>query len=380
MNDELAALLAERGGIFEPGSPPTSLDKVFRQLAIRVDSHLKYAKELYDLRPRGLTFNFISNHTLNAFAYASRIDERPAFDFIGVHATAPITLFVTFQHMLARPDIFPEVGDPSQELLHLEPIDYLSTDVIRDSIPMVVPRCRVRGMFAWQLTVLAFDFLFLHELTHLRNGHLELWRERGLSNVLVEAYGPPMSSEVARLRRTLESDADAGAILLTTNVAQFMGQELAQGKGPSDHDERKARVFLCGTQKQATHSATFAAYVIFRLFDHDKLWDWPSQKAEPYPKASLRLYMIAATTKEFCRTRPNYGYDPETFDAEQDQVILAAERACARIAGQNLDVSGITSVTGPGLDEFTRDFQSCWKEIVPELEKHKRGGRLAGTY
>jgi hypothetical protein len=219
MHPELEQILLAQGGLFLlEGEHDASTLSLFSSIVSRFIRHVEYAHvSLYEKSPRPVEFGFISATDLNAFAYATPIGAAVPFDFIGINVGVPFTLANLFNRMLAHPDIFSYVGDPTKENHSIHQLENLITDVMRSRHEFVAPVCNIRSIFAYELAQLALDFLFFHELTHLRNGHLEFVRSNLALNHWSEAFGNASATDSNMVLQTLEMDADCGAILLLLN-------------------------------------------------------------------------------------------------------------------------------------------------------------------
>lgn len=374
---ELDAVVASRGGLFRlEGQHAESTANTFGTLVARFDRYVEYAESsLFDVRPRKLSFGFLCSSEFNAFAYAAQPGMAPSLDFVGINVGVVFTLSDTFSRILADPACFPEVGDSSVEAPQGLAPRPLSTDVMSRSPIGGGPRCPVRASFAGVLAQTALDYLFFHEITHLRNGHCEYGRDHLAMSCLAEIAGDTKASQ-ALVRHALEMDADCGAILLTLNEAFRLKDMLASTTREVDPIVLHAVQAAYGDAERATRTVAYSAYVLFRLFD-DSRWDHEGLASRSHPQSAVRMSWIGPTLYEIFLQRPAYGYEPEAFVADMGRIVLAAETDCGRIQGVPPDPRGIMSVYSTTQSaDYLNQLKVTWSSIRPLLEAHKRGGRL----
>lgn len=379
MNPELARILEEYDGLFWlEGEHVDSTHKLFETITARFTRHRNHAElNFYTEKPRAIDFGFLCQSGLNAFAYASPAASVPEFDFIGINVGVIFTLMDIFGRILAHPENFPSVGNSQLETNTSHNLPFLTTNVMRSGFLPITPQCPIRSVFAGELAQVALDFLFFHELTHLRNGHIELLRSRLSLAHLSEAFSTDRTADDIALRQALEIDADCGAVLHTLNVAFQHKDLLANPSKSLPKDVLNAMKFAYGSPKQATRTVNFAAYILFRIFDTTE-WLSSQQSRVTHPLPPLRMFFIGPTLYEIFSKRPIYQYDPSEFVTDNSATIQDAERACGLIRGDSPDLRGIVSVIKD--DQYLayiEEFERTWASIRSELELFKRGGKLA---
>lgn len=217
-NSELEDQIARAGGLF---SLWTEAENLFQVVTQTFDRYIEFAEtKLYKERPCGITYAILNNSNMNAFAYASPRDVLEPFDFVGINHGAVFTIIHTFLRILSHPDSFPHVGNRSLENASRVVINQLTTNILVSGIPPCTPNCPIRYNFANILSEIALSFLFFHEITHLRNGHLEYLSEHYRTTVLTEASPSNYDGKITPLiMQTLEWDADSGGIVFALNAA-----------------------------------------------------------------------------------------------------------------------------------------------------------------
>jgi hypothetical protein len=176
----------------------------------RCPGHQRVVTKLY--------FDILNDETLNAGATTWN-----EYNIIGANRGAIANIFTFFYLLLSQPNVLPDYGFPSEEvpwILSLAGCDWrgplglaLSRITIDKSLadrPMT-PKDWFRQSIADTLATMALDFLFFHEIAHLRRGHLQFIREQTGVQKIDEArfVGPP---ELRRARQAFELDADGGAM------------------------------------------------------------------------------------------------------------------------------------------------------------------------
>jgi len=378
-NAELEALVSLRGGLFWlEGDHQPWVRQLFHAVVNRFTRHVTHAKsELYKDKPREIEFGFLSSTGLNAFAYASPETEIKPFDFIGINVGVVFTLLDTFSRVLANPHTFPDVGSPQVEKENVPPIPFLSADIMTSGFDLLAPTCPIRSGFAIELTQVALDFLFFHESTHLRNGHLEFARRHLALTTWAEAVNNASQLSDKIIRQALEIDADAGAILLGLNHVYSLKDRFAASTQQLAPEIRTAMSAAYGSIKQTVRVLSYSSYFVFRLFDMPT-WLPNTQPNYTHPFPPIRMFYIGVTLYEIFRTRSVYQYDAVEFCSHHAATVRDAEVDCGLIQGKRPDPQGILSVIeSPQQAVYMATFKKTWGELRPILDKYKRGGALA---
>lgn len=162
---------------------------------------------------------------------------------IGLHAM----VYEIACYAMARPNLFPEIGDPSKEKAERIPngnlpaywlIDHTvqkGTPVTAELADRFMPFCPQRYEYAVYLSLLMIRFVWFHELHHCLNGHVsylsELVPSIRLNEVaipgalpLVELPSCDLPLPADRLYQALELDADRSALYAAYRT-QFLDKE-----------------------------------------------------------------------------------------------------------------------------------------------------------
>jgi hypothetical protein len=136
---------------------------------------------------------------------------------IGIcHIVFPI-LHDVFSRILANPDTFPDVGNPNVED-HVEVIPNLALHFQTlwnhespDGFTTISPKDITRRLFAQELVVLAMDYLFDHEFSHIIFGHVDLVMERFNAHSIEESTEFEKNLDY----QSMEMDADTTGLART---------------------------------------------------------------------------------------------------------------------------------------------------------------------
>lgn len=378
-NAELEAIVDRHDGLFwlEAEDRQGDYGKMMEVVVSRINNHANFSQsQLYSEKPRVLEWGFTNNSSFNAFAYSSKSSEIPEFDFIGINIGSFYTFLTIFLRILSHPGTFLDVGNPEKELKERSYIPYLTQDAIKSDFSMIFPICPIRGNFAVELSKIAMDFLFFHEVTHLRNGHIEFFREKlSIIGYLEASSDYTQSSNF--IRQILEIDADCGSILHTLNYLYSLKDIYIDMKNNKKGNLSVIDDITYGSAYSIVRMLTFTLHVIFRLSNLDE-WYSDHQINSKHPFDPLRLTYFGPTILEIFRTRAGYDYDPDEFLKDDLKFVEEAELACGLIQNdEGPNVRGLLSVfENPLTYKYFDDFKSTWKEIRPSLEKYKRGGIL----
>lgn len=378
LDPELRAVVRAMGGFFDPDDAhDEATNRMFGPLTARLDRCVEYAEShLYDDRDRNLAYGLVCDWNLNAFACASSSRGSPGLDLIGISVGVIPTLIHVFGRILSHPGSFPDVGDSSLEDSSAGLLPRLTTDFVRSGQSLSSPKCPVRSAFAGELVQTALVYLFFHEMTHLRHGHIEYAREHLRATHWAEVGELDHGRTDALVRQTLEMDADSGALLHTLNQAFVLTRMFAANTNEVDPLVLGVMRAAYRDVKTATRTVVYAAYVMFRLFDVND-WDCDQQLAQTHPQFPIRMSWIGPTLHAIFSRYTEHAYEPAESVSDTVKVMFEAEADCGRIRGREPDPSGIMSVYSTSASrDYLGTLERTWCSIRPDLDLHKRGGRL----
>lgn len=151
-------------------------------------------EQSYPRLPCGnVQFDFIENESFNALATVS--DGR---EFIGIMKGTVNQIYSQCLLVLADDIVF-------QRLVERFDLGMLRRENQE--------QLRTRYVLSLNIAWIATNFIFYHELSHIAHCHLQLLQEHDPTLAALEEIPlAPLTPDTARLRRTLEIDADAGAV------------------------------------------------------------------------------------------------------------------------------------------------------------------------
>lgn len=237
----------------------------------------------------------------NAFA-----DRWTGTYFLGMHVAlyAAIGEFAMF--CFAQRDFMPELGDAalerspkpaSERSPGLWLIDFVTQGgrVTDAHSAALTPRCDTRHSLATYLGLLMARFVWLHEMAHAFNGHVDFVRDRRLADILNEIEEPLGLAGLATVRRDddarldrqcLEHHADESAFWASMNIQRRNLENIA---GIAELDERtRLRMTL------------FGCYAMPWLFENFQVYSGATENlTHPQPYSRLHhLIRIAASRLE----------------------------------------------------------------------------------
>ncbi|MDR6230456.1 hypothetical protein QE444_002813 [Pseudomonas sp. SORGH_AS199] len=374
-NPELDAILEVKGGLFYPpeGDEPAPLLLYTHQRLAGLRSWAE--NTLYDKRPCPIEFGLICANELNAFAYTSKNEDPNKLDFIGINIGPIGTLYNIFHRILSVPDSFSEIGNPDLETKDRGALPYLTTNTRQSGFEFQFPNCPIRQQFASELAQIAIEFLFLHELGHLRNGHVDFVRQEMSFDYLPEAFDGRGMRNANLIWQTLEFDADAASLVLC--AAQAHTRSRIVSSNIKDYESNSALKAIYENFETTMQMVSYSIYIAFRLFDLSE-WSWMNQPNLSHPSPLFRLGSIAPTFFQLFSVKPIYETSPQLYMTNFEQTLYRAEIDCGLIQGTEPDPRGIYDfANSPQRYDYLHQLEACWKEIRPLLNNYVRGGNLA---
>jgi hypothetical protein len=250
-------------------------------------------------------------------------------------------IFVAWDAMLSRRELFRKVGNPDDE-------------PEMSSLTSSRPRDPARARYAVDQALLTLEFALLHEFYHVANGHLDAigGKQEGVRLHAVTASDEQLGAG-ANLYKVLELDADAMALRHLT-IAVLEGETLvAHG------------LFGTASDKDRFRHLGRSVTLLFRLVElwrrHVRL-DYTEKELHPHPDvrdATLRAYLRLNADPEVRRSEEL----AQGYEEGQDDIIEALE-----VMSTLAPSFGI--VEGMGQDLAIRETE--W--LVPELNRVRKEG------
>lgn len=370
-NIELDRLLAARGGLLTTLDGSREYHGIFGLVERRFQELTWYAERtLYNVRPRRLFVGLTAANEFGAFAYASAASDPVPFDFIGVSAGTILTLLFSFQRVLAHPSTFRYVGAASEESSELTNLSKISTNVVAHGQGYVTARDQLRRRFAILMTCMAADYIVYHELTHLKNGHLEYLRNRGGR---IACWDEAMRSGYSGIEpgvlQALELDADDGATGLC--VLRMLGdQKIAHEQirmWQSLSQTPTADPIMSFPPSNLIAHNFFASYFVWRLFG--RAWDRRVLFSNTHPPVAVRMLNLVPSFELHLRATPELAAEVEGFLANVERIVSDAERIFGAVQGIAPDLSIVESVVSHrhAWQLYLNVYRENWGRVRPEL-------------
>lgn len=374
LSDEIRLIVELKGGAFFPQQYDSPFfDSIFLPLCKRYQIKSDFcSRTLYSDQPRPVHVCFIFASEVNAFAYAC---PEGRFDFVGINFGAVFTLLDIFSRLMSHPEFLVDVGDVSLEDSERSHAPFLYSDIIQQahSHEYVFPNCPIRSAYCSHLLTTSLDFLFFHEIAHLRNGHCDWKRIFGADKTIDETHQNITETD-GLISKAFEFDADAAAIIYLLN--QHL-EFIDRNKSIAGFLDDKIYNSAFGNKYLAVRLILISVYMLFRIFNFTE-WDVFRQKNFTHPQPPLRQGWIVEQIFELFLSRQTYGYDCDKYRSHSLEIIGACEKAVALILRDVIDARGILSAIDSDLAlEHRALLIDTWKKIRPDLLRFKRGGRLA---
>ncbi|MGI4760603.1 MAG: hypothetical protein ACRYF0_07855 [Janthinobacterium lividum] len=292
-------------------STPELVVTIVKDITETLNENIDFVTNIYENKPK-IYIGFINKGDIGASVV---IDENEYY--IAIHFATFYILHRLFNRMLCDPLIMPEIGNISKEVakptynpntLHAQHV-HLGIDADE-----AFPVDQHRRDIATFLTALALQFICMHEIGHIANGHLLFkksingqlkWLELTLSDV-DERVISPIHSQV------LEWDADRFALL------QSFALIMRGHDNNTLFGERRVEVFK--DLKSVIHLWYFAIRSTFRLFGF-KSHDIERLKEYSHPPSGLRSHMLSAAMYYIIHNHQGFKRFDELFKKEINDII-----------------------------------------------------------
>ena len=348
---------ADDGGRLDTATLHPNVAESMNYVAHRARGFLQNAAAVVPEMPP-IHFDLINNLQFNAVAF-----QREGRYFIGMNRGAVSSLAVLFDRMLADPEVLPFIGDPREETADLPLLPNIGLDFERSfaTVPEFPgPQSPFRQATALRLWELALDFLTVHEITHIANGHVDYLRNRQGVSAIEEAGRPAWassSSEYKLTHQTMEMDADAMAVHIS--LENEWGR--VTGKYPRRSPEWE---WIYDRPGVVSLQWSWAVSTLFRLMGDARLVGGEITQ-EIYPRPRLRTVMVQQAAGQV--ERPEGLQDHSALVGEDFYNIPPAIKAAS------LDVEGIFSRL-TGKPESPEGLDDAWGAVgrsqICRLQEH----------
>jgi hypothetical protein len=364
---EFDELFKEHGQRLEWLGPAESFLKDLRSAARKWCAHICAAEYAPD-RPE-IYLDLLDNPAVNAYANIQ------TYDFIAINRGSVDTLLGVFGQILSHPSTWSRVGDSTLEQDDRAVGPNFFHPGLHTKLNHIVPICAQRQHFTVNLTTLAFHFLVMHEIGHLRNGHLDMLQKLGVQG-LAEISSPRMESPVdPLLRQALEINADAYA------ASRSIGFALTRTCIDPGASEPAADAFshAYGDHERGLHTLAFAIYVLFRILVHGDLVPGSFESGR-HPPSWIRLRCIFDNFSVVVGELTGGRVSQKAFCDYAFEAIVEAEKSIASISRRPPDLRWAVAAFDPDSSHvaatgYLASVSEKWATIRRELELWRRESR-----
>ncbi len=364
MTEDIEEVIKEMGGRINYGEMPDMLASDFKYLKERAEGTLNSVMiNIPEIKE--ISFDFINDYSFNAFAMG--INQRY---FIGMNRGTIATISLIYDRFFADKDIFRLIGNPELEDHNLPKIPNITLNYgeIVEGVPLFPrPKDTTRRAFVQMFVLLTFDFILAHEITHIVNGHVDLFGEE-LGVILDELkIQDSISANFSLIRKTMEMDADCGAsaTLLSSEIGKVIG------KFPI-HPQWTELYSMPG---MVLLHFSFVISTLFRTFGDQRL-DNNAFESDTYPQPRLRFVISMlriAHLPAFIELNQKMNFD---LDENDVPITVAAgfkivEEAFSKIMGFESSTVSVEDAWGEiGFNQIDK-LRKFWNdELMGKLQKY----------
>ncbi len=233
---------------------------------------------------------------------------------------------------------------------------------VHPTISSAVRSMEDRQSAVTNIVVLAIDFVFLHEFTHLKHGHVGLLEARTAETMLVEFSRRGPKTAASDLQ-ALESDADHESAWIAARQMTLRPMRAA-----STRDEF-ALIPYAEDLRSVVAINWLAIYLTLLAFD-DNDWRERNWRDRSHPPAAIRMFSCFRTVVGYLIMN-DAGVDEEDLAVLLSEGVSLAERSFLRRAGHGV---GSMSILGLSDEESSHDSvcRDRRRVLYPMLEPFRR--------
>jgi hypothetical protein len=343
-----------------PAPKPGGLVHVFQILEERSCARLAGLSDDY-AAPGGMAFGFAEHRDLDAIA------ERSSKDVICIHSALIRTIWSLANAMMTIREMFPWVDDidrlgeppppPKGELFYVQQATF-------DTEP-------IRRKLGAALFDAPMDFVLMHEVGHLWNGHVDFLHQKHRPMPYREMRLAETSGLDLAEVQALEFDADSFAVqkLFARTYRENPFAEFSAGL-LKDH-----RVPQDGALTASWYFTWFSLYMLFRAFDESCAVS--GIEIRPQPPAALRLACLLPTVAGACARQGWSKLDIGQWEVLASDAALEAEAAFCRLRHTGVDSAAFRSAWDGRAFDLIDIHLRTWDRIGPILAPLRRGAMPA---
>ncbi|PTW45091.1 hypothetical protein C8J25_108183 [Sphingomonas faeni] len=298
-------------------------------------------------------------------AVAGKVD---GVDLIGINAGVPLRLLPIFEALLATQHAFPDVGTPearssvkwSKEAAVRGPLGFSGSQLPNDG-----PEIDVMQFLA----TFAERFIFEHEATHVRHGHVD-WIQARFGAQPIDELRIASTPNLSGLDlQTLEFDADCGGMQGVMELIYTMPHAMAQAPRPGWQ--------YFGKIQNLIKAVSFAIYTCCQIFA-DSSDDDPFEVIleRSHPPATFRMHCVTGQLMTIIGTHFTESAHKELFFAIFDGVSQA-HAAWQEVFGGTDDWHSLRMQHETRNRELLLLLQNNWAKLYSALLPLKRYNNLA---
>lgn len=307
----------------------------------------------------GIGFGFAEHRDFDAMAL------RQERDHVLLASSAVRILWSLCNAVMGIRELFPWIDDIDRlgeaqappvkgELFYLPPKNHLGIEPIRARL--------ARAIFNT-----AIDFMLMHEIAHLWNGHADYIVQKSGVQPFTELRLAAKSGVDPDILAAFEFDADSFAVqkIFARAYRENQFAEFTEGFA-KDH-----RLPADGDHTTSWYFCWFAIYAVFRAFDEargiesDLLW--------VQPPAPLRQACLLSTVSAVCSRQGWSQLSMESWSTIAIGAGLECERALCQIRNVPLNTEAFQAAwDGPAFTQIEK-YLETWDKIMPELMDVRRG-------
>lgn len=229
------------------------------------------------------------------------------------------------------------------------------------------------GGVAIHLSTLALDFVFDHEVTHLKHGHVDWLVASGFDSAFLE-YDLSLTPDRFANQQLLEFDADLQATLRALQMSLVRYQRVLE------KPNRYQQIPYISNPKATFAVQWFALYSLFLNFD-DNTWKDHDIRHRSHPPAAMRMALAMTAMHGFAFKY--YEAEMQKAGIDKDEFISIFAEATATAIDVYCNIKGVKRdaiVTPWELSreelEYMENVKLRMYEVQLQLAPHARNGGL----
>ena len=294
-------------------------------------------------------------------------------DIIALFKGSAEVIVSLFKHILAHPHTFNGIGNAQVEEAP-EPRLSLRPDTAYMPAPVAGPFDPSRQLVAALLYDFARQFLFAHEIAHVRFGHVHYLNDHVGQNFIEEIIDADAGDEAEEpiTRQTFEMNADSFAVAQGLDNLYPQVKTITDRLGSNLSNDLAA---LFGDGMRVLELWLYAIHAFFRLLAC-KPFDVNRLAMGSHPPARVRQIWILQTLWTRCQAGL---VDISLDDAMRlsFSVATTVENDIATIMNVQPERSGLAIATEPAVDVHLDLLRTRWTELRDRLENLSYGTELA---